>query len=148
MDPVPNDSFAECPLSGLFTGAAGAPGEECGLLVWELVNGLGDGVVTVVRGVSAREDPREEGVVDEEIIDPSRESDRVGINRWGRGWRFGGGMSIAGDPLCSWCVVGIPLPRGSAVAIVVMTELPGEPASPAPSFVAIERFVSSANPTC
>ena len=49
------------------------------------------------RGVSAREDPREEGAADDEIIDPSCEDDGVGTNGGGRDRRIGRGISMAGD---------------------------------------------------
>jgi hypothetical protein len=92
------------------------------------------------RGVSAREDHREEGVVDEEIIDPSCEDDRVGINS---GDATGESVAVylwLEILLVRDVVVGAPSPRDSAVAIVVVLELPGEPASPAPPFAAIESF--------
>jgi len=62
---------------------AGAAGEG-ELLVWGLVNRLGDGEVAVDRGSSTREDHRKEGAGDDEMVDPSCEDDRVGPNKGGR----------------------------------------------------------------
>ena len=97
---VPYDSSAGGLLGGLFTDAAGASGGG-ELLVWGLVNRLGDREVAMDRGVSTREDPREEGAGDDEIVDPSCEYDRVGTNSGGRDWRVGRGISMAADPVCS-----------------------------------------------
>jgi len=101
MIAVPYDSSAEDTLGGTFPEAAGASGEECEVLVWGLVNRAGGGEVPDDIGVSTREDPKEEGAGDDEIIDPSCEDDCVGTSNGGRDWRVGRGMAMAGDPLCS-----------------------------------------------
>ncbi len=145
---MPCGPSSEGPLGGLFTGAAGAAGKD-ELLVWGLVNRLGDGEVAMDRGVSTREDHREDGTGDDEIVDSSCEDDGVGTNSGGRDWRIGRGMSTAGVPVRLPWVVGAPSRHDSAVAKVAVLELAREPASPVPLFAAaMERFVSSADPTC
>lgn len=86
------------PPCGLFTNASSVCRDEYGPLVWKLTIRLGDGEVVVDRGVLAREDHREEGVVDEENTDPSRDDGHVGT---GGDWRSGCGISIAGDTPCT-----------------------------------------------
>ena len=145
---VPYDPSSEGPLGGLSTDVAGAA-EKDGLLVGGSVNRLGDGEVAMDRGVSTRRDHREEGTGDDEIVDPSCEDDRVGTNCGEPDWRTGRGISTTGDPVCSRCVMGAPSRHDSAVAKVVVLELTGVLACPAPPFEAgMECFASSADHTC
>jgi len=148
MDAVPYNSSAGDPLGGSFTGASGAAGEECErVLAWWLMTGPGEGVVAADRGVPIGEDHIEEGVGDNEIIDSSRNSDRVGISSAGGDCRFGCGISTGRDP-CVSRVAGIPSRHDSTVARALILELSGEPTSLAPSFAEKEGSVPLAGTTC